>query len=232
MVPDPNNEFGNTFTHFQVNSIMPATLAHEFEHMISFGYRFITLGNGTNFSLTQVTWLEEGMAHIAEDLNNFTSSNQTRVNRYLDDPGNVSLMGSDTLEQRGGIFLFLRYLGDQLSNDVFKSMLQRASKGRRCVESVTGEDFFTTVADYLAALHLSGEGITTNPKYEFTSIVDLSSLLNAIVSRDVKDGPFGGTVKNAAGDFFEMSGTQDPATTFKVNRSANGAIRIVVIRWN
>jgi hypothetical protein len=77
MVPDPNDERGNTFPKSFVKGLMPATLAHEFEHMISFGYRFVVAGGSTSFGFTQLTWLEEGMAHMAEDLNGFTTSNQT-----------------------------------------------------------------------------------------------------------------------------------------------------------
>jgi hypothetical protein len=226
MVPDPNGERGNAFSKTLVKGIMPATLAHEFEHMISFGYRFIVLGGGTSFNFTQFTWLEEGMAHISEDLNGFTQSNQSRMNLYLVDPGSVSLMGDDTLEQRGGIFLFLRYLGDQLGEDIFMPITRSSCKGIPCVEGVTGTDFFTSVADYLATLYLDGAGVTLNPKYHYTSNVNLSVLASAIDPRDVSQGAFSSTVRGAAGDFYEMSGIGSPATNFRVT----GGVRVIVVR--
>jgi len=229
MVPDPNNEHGNTFSTNTVKQIMPATLAHEFEHMISFGYRFIVAGNGTSFSHTQQTWLEEGMAHMAEDLNGFTSSNQNRLNLYLIDPGNVSLFGSDTLEQRGGIFLFLRYLTDQLGEGVLKPMTRSICQGRACVQSVSGEDFFVTVADFLATLFLDGTGVTLNPRYNYTSNVNLNVLATAIASRSVSDGAFSSSVRGASGDFVEMDGIQSPATNFSVSNSS-GNVRVLVVR--
>lgn len=230
MVPDPNGEYGNAFSKPLVTSIIPGTLAHEFEHMISFGYRFVTIGRGTSFALTQVTWLEEGMAHIAEDLNGLTSSNNGRITLYLLDPGNVSLFGSDTLEQRGGIFLFLRYLGDQLGNGIFKPIVRSACIGRPCVENVTSVGFFTSVADYLATLYLDDRSLSTDPKYEYTSNVDLGTLLFAIQARDVASGGFIGDVRAAAGDFYEMTGIPSPATHFKVSGSSGASLRIVIVR--
>jgi len=228
MVPDPNNQYGNTFSKNLVKGLMPATLAHEFEHMISFGFRFVTAGGGTTFGFTQLTWLEEGMAHMSEDLNGFTQSNQNRVNLYLPDPGAVSLMGGDSLEQRGGIFLFLRYLGDQLGEDIFKPMTQSACKGIPCVESATGTYFFTSVADYLATLFLDGAGVTLNPRYRYTSDVNLNVLANAIDSRTVSEGMFSSWVRGAGGDYYDMSGFQPPATNFRVT----GGVRVIVARTN
>ncbi|MCK5406982.1 MAG: hypothetical protein KAJ37_05995, partial [Candidatus Krumholzibacteria bacterium] len=226
MVPDPNNERGNTFPKSLVKGLMPATLAHEFEHMISFGFRFVTAGSGTSFTFTQLTWLEEGMAHMCEDLNGFTTSNQNRVNWYLPDPGAVSLMGGDSLEQRGGIFLFLRYLGDQLGEDIFKPMTQSTCKGIPCVENATGTDYFTSVADYFATLFLDGAGVTLDPKYHYTSIVNLTLLANAIESRSVSEGMFSSWVRGAGADYYDMSGIQTPATNFRVT----GGVRVIVAR--
>jgi hypothetical protein len=238
IVPDSLAEYGNEFrkvpvpnVKIGVNPIIPPTMAHEFEHMISFGYRFVTLGN---FSLTQQVWLEEGMAHIAEDLNNFAASNQRRVDSYLLDPGNVSLLGDDTLEQRGGIFLFLRLLGDRLGDDVYRSILRSSCVGRPCVESVTGDNFFASVADFLAALYVSGRGITSDPRYNFQSSVDLGPLAFALDLRDVTDDVFDGShrwppgITSTGGDFYIMTGVRAPATSFRMLSSAS--VRIIVVR--
>lgn len=231
MVPDPNNEYGNAFTKPQVESVTPGTLAHEFEHMISFGYRFVTLGQSGvgGLSLTQLTWLEEGMAHMAEDLNNFTSNNQTRSDLYLFDPGEISLMGGDTLEQRGGIFLFLRYLSDQYGEGILRGMVRSSCKGIPCIENATGIDFFTSVADYLATLFLDGSGVNLDPRYQYTSNLNLNALANALKATDVAVGAFGGSVRAASGDYWGITGIQNPATNFVVGGST---IRVIVFRTN
>ena len=53
-------------------------------------------------------------------------------------------MGNDTLEQRGSIFLFLRYLGDHLGNTIYKSIVQSNSVCTACVAKVTGGAFKKT----------------------------------------------------------------------------------------
>ncbi len=63
LVPDPTAARGNTFSLAFVKNITRGTLAHEFQHMINFGYR---LPQPTVF--TEATWLDESMAHLAEDL--------------------------------------------------------------------------------------------------------------------------------------------------------------------
>lgn len=231
MVPDPNGEFGNVFPKNSVTGIIPATLAHELEHMISFGYRFVTLGSGTNFGFVQALWLEEGMAHIAEDLNNFDSSNLGRVNLYMRDPGNVSLMGSDTLEQRGGIYLFLRYLGDRWGEGIYRRILRSTCVGDVCIRGVTGEDFFVTVADYLATLYLSDRGITSDTKYNYSSF-DLQRAFDPlpVTTRNVTGGAFGGDVRNVAGDFYRLTGFQQPASVLRVDGSTSGGLRTIAVR--
>jgi hypothetical protein len=233
MVPDPFAEFGNTFPKPDIASRMPATLAHEFQHMISFGYRFITLGGGSNFGQLQTTWLEEGMAHMAEDLNDMDLDNILRANRYLQNPGpgNVSLMGGDSLEQRGGIYLFLRRLGDLLGEGIYKTILQSGCVGKPCVENVTGKNFHTSVAEFLATLYLSGRGINTDAMYNYASI-DLQGDFAAlfVTTRTLPAGAFSGAVRNAAGDFYVLTGVQPPALSFRISTSASANLRLVVVQ--
>jgi len=61
LAPDTQAENGNTFTTESVRQITRGTVAHEFQHMINSGNRF--LGQHT----FEATWLDEGLAHFAED---------------------------------------------------------------------------------------------------------------------------------------------------------------------
>ncbi|NIM20318.1 MAG: hypothetical protein GTO51_08820 [Candidatus Latescibacteria bacterium] len=231
LVPDPTGETGNVFPKASVKPIAVQTLAHEFEHMISFGYRFVILGGGTSITYTQALWLEEGMAHIAEDLNAMNSSNIGRANLFLADPGAVSLMGDDTLEQRGAIYLFLRYLGDQLGNSIYRTILRSSCIGMACIENVTGENFFLSTADYFAALYLSNSGVPHDGKYDYTSINypgDFNPL--AVTSRSVSQGQFNGSVRNAAADFYTVGNISTPALRLTVTGGTGAAIRVVITR--
>ncbi len=239
MVPDPNGEYGNAFSNALVESVVPGTLAHEFEHMISIGYRYVVLGGGTNPKYIQQTWLEEGMAHMAEDLNNMDGQNVLRGNLYLEGPYLHSLLGNselrpynvDTLEQRGGIFLFLRYLGDQLGNQIFRTMVQKPRGGDRDGREGDQAEFYASVADYLAALYLSDRGITTNPKYEYTSFDmqnDFDPLL--VAAHATGDGAFSGEVRSATGSFYRITGGEPPAVRVRITSSSSAKLRAVVVR--
>jgi hypothetical protein len=61
--PDPTGRFGNVRTTSSVRQGTRGTIAHEFQHMINAGNRF------TNPAVSdfEATWLDEGLAHLAED---------------------------------------------------------------------------------------------------------------------------------------------------------------------
>lgn len=237
MVPDPNGEYGNTFHKSLVGEVVPGILAHEFEHMISYGYRFVVLGGGRNVGYLQATWLEEGMAHMAEDLNGMDEQNIRRANLYLAEPyahsllGNAELSSKDTLQQRGGIFLFLRYLGDQLGEGIFKTMLRSKLVGTASVEAVTGVEFHASVNDYLAALYLSDRGITSDSRYEYASFdmqTDFAGL--RVTDRAVQAGPFSASVRSATGNFVRVTGASPPGLTVRVSSPESARIRVTVTR--
>ena len=239
MVPDPNAEYGNSFPKSLVESVVPGTLAHEFEHMISIGYRYVILGGGTNPQYIQQTWLEEGMAHMAEDLNSMDIQNVLRGNLFLGAPYMHSLLGNaelrpnsvDTLEQRGGIFLFLRYLGDQLGEQIFRTMVRSPEVGTATVEKVTHADFYASVADYLAALYLSDRGITSDPKYEYTSF-DMQNDFDGlfVAEHAAPGGAFSGEVRSATGSFYRITGGEPPAVRVRVSSLSAAKMRAVVVR--
>jgi hypothetical protein len=224
-----NGEYldGFTFDRAFVAQENPKTLAHEFEHLISFSYRLDRYG----LTSTQQTWLEEGMAHMAEDLNGINSSNESRGGDYLGDPGAISLEDDRApLGQRGAAYLFLRYLGDRFGEGIYRRILQNRCIGRPCIENITGENFYDTVGDFLATLYLSGRGITSDARYNFTSIdlADFDPLL--VTSHASVDGQVSGTVRRASGDFhlFQSTGTNPGLFTF--DALSRTGLRTVVVR--
>jgi hypothetical protein len=235
-VPDPLGEFGNQLPVDRVRSLVVPTLAHEFEHMISAGYRIFHYG----LNYIQATWLEEGMAHMAEDANGMNESNEGRIRRYLPDPGAIPMMENQppserALEQRAAIYLFLRYVADRLGPGILKQMVQTSKKGTGTVELVTGEDFFTTFADWLATLYLSGRGITADPKYRYTSIDLLDGVTYPtplmVVDRSAAQGVIADAVYGAAGDFFVLQDPSPPALEVTAdNFTLSAALRLVVVR--
>jgi len=61
--PDPTGRFGNVRTTASVRQATRGTVAHEFQHMINAGNRY----QNPAVSHFESTWLDEGLAHFAED---------------------------------------------------------------------------------------------------------------------------------------------------------------------
>ncbi|MBY0490165.1 MAG: Ig-like domain-containing protein [Gemmatimonadaceae bacterium] len=84
LVPDPNGEInGNKRTKDEVTSSNQSTIAHEFQHLINASRRlYVNPGAASN----EETWLDEGLAHVAEELLYFRISGfGTRQNLGLPD---------------------------------------------------------------------------------------------------------------------------------------------------
>ena len=61
--PDPTGRFGNIRSNSSVRQGTRGTIAHEFQHMINAGRRF----KNPDVSSFEATWLDEALAHFAED---------------------------------------------------------------------------------------------------------------------------------------------------------------------
>jgi hypothetical protein len=200
MVPDPDPgdlKFGNYFPKEKTLGVIRSVLAHEFLHMILFNYRVLIYGGGIYADYMEELWINEGLAHIAEDLNGFDSSNIGRANLFLGNPGNVTLIyGGDALDERGAAFLFLRHLGDLYGTIVFKGLVQSKKAGEANVEAATGAYFNELFADWAAACYLDdrevdGHVITSDPRFNYSS-------LN--LQDDTADPPFA-PIYTISGDF-------------------------------
>jgi hypothetical protein len=183
MVPDPAGQYSDPRTREQVLAVMPAILAHEFQHMIHFNQRvLVSKADGT-----EAQWLSEGMAQMAEELvaraylkrgDTFTSDgyregNKKRARYYLADPSAVSLIwstGQGSLEERGGGWLFALYLWDRGGGDqVLRSLTRSTRTGTANVAAVMGAPWPDVFSDWTAALYLDGTGARPYP-FEYPSV--------------------------------------------------------------
>ena len=72
LVPDPNGAVnGNKRTKEYVVTGANGTVSHEYQHLINASRRLYVNGVGENF---EEPWLDEGLAHVAEELNFWRSS--------------------------------------------------------------------------------------------------------------------------------------------------------------
>ncbi len=63
LAPDPGGANGNTFSTSFVRQVTRGTVAHEFQHMINSGNRYVS----PTVQPFETTWLDEALAHLAED---------------------------------------------------------------------------------------------------------------------------------------------------------------------
>jgi hypothetical protein len=167
IVPDPDAVYGNTRSKAAVANVVPAILAHEFQHMVHFNERILVRRAETQEAL----WLSEALAQMAEEMvrrdyvalgdtasqRMFRDGTRARSRQYLQRPDTVSVIvtsGQGSLPERGAGFLNLLYLEDQLGTDVLASLTQTQLTGLANVEAVTGIDWPDLLADWWAAIYL------------------------------------------------------------------------------
>jgi hypothetical protein len=141
LAPDPTGLVnGNVRDKSFVDSVTTSVIAHEFQHLINSSRRLYITPGVEEF---EVTWLDEGLSHIAEELlffheagisprgnldstairssdkirnafNNDQSSNAGRYRDFLIKPSeNSPFRDDDSLETRGATWNLLRYLADR-----------------------------------------------------------------------------------------------------------------------
>jgi hypothetical protein len=176
LVPDPNNSACDISKTFATDNLAPVFI-HEFQHMISFGQHVLTRRGDA-----EVTWLNEGLSHFAEELGgrqvpdvncpDFASCADEFIGTgdlpnafdYLSDPESAFLVepasSQGELPERGANWLFVRWLADHFATDTvlgtdFTRRLETTSLlGSANVASQTGVDFPTLVTEWQMANYL------------------------------------------------------------------------------
>jgi hypothetical protein len=179
IVPDPAGTFSCTHTVAELQDVVPATFVHELQHLISFSQHVVVNGG-----LPGASWLDEGLSIAAEELGSlhyelqcpppacrtnpgqlFPDSSQGFIQNFLYDSYEYALLpdtASITLESdadpgmswRGGAWLLVRWLGDQMGGSGFFRQLERgASGGVADIEQATGQSFPTLFANFGLALY-------------------------------------------------------------------------------
>jgi hypothetical protein len=184
LVPDPGGTLSCAHSVAQVTSIVPGTFVHEFQHMISYNHH-VLVRQGEQ----EVTWLNEGLSLIAEENASiyyenkypppsgrtdpsqlFPDSSQGFIVPDLIDAFNYLAASTEnsvttfesfgTLEERGGAWLFLRWLGDQKGRSIYGSLVQTRTRSIANVEEKAGEPFGDLFGDFgLATLADSIPGV-------------------------------------------------------------------------
>jgi hypothetical protein len=191
IVPDPSGSVSCAHTASNVGLTVPATFMHELQHLISFSQHFVVHNGRAEYG-----WLDEGLSIVAEELGSvhyeqecpgtacrsnpaqiFPDSSQGFIQSFLFDSYQYGLhpdTSSVTLHSdsdggfswRGGDWLLMRWLGDQMPAGFYKKLDQNSATGVANIESASGQPFPTLFANFGLALvtdSLPGAPRTTAP---------------------------------------------------------------------
>ena len=162
------------------------TVAHEYFHLMIFAVKAI------KNKQPEEAFLNENMAHLAEDSSGFGIDNITIVASYLDNAADYTWAFSDVddVETRAMGYMFLRYLfeqqgGVEYSSDdaadmtdnggaaFLRKIMQTQKTGFEAVDEALGsggwkDHFF----NWMVAVTASGTDITNDPKYKYEDLYE------------------------------------------------------------
>lgn len=177
VVPDPQGKYGTPISNsFGVSNLLPPVLVHEMQHLQNYNQHVLQGG-----SLSEESWLNEGLSHLAEDLFGQNQENPSRYGIFLKSPHSYPLVtsGAPGIASRGASYLFLRYLYEQHTDgELFvKSLLRSKLRGIQNVEvsfGGTAEDF-DQFGEFLLrwslALALTDLNLTSDARYIYEARV-------------------------------------------------------------
>lgn len=168
MTPDPSGAVSCVVSKAMVERVVPATFIHEFQHMISYN-QHVLVRRGQ----AEDVWLNEAMSHLAEELggNKYREMGQQQTYsdyvigdvfnafQYLKTPGTNAVLFANTevgsLAERGGGWLFLRWLVDRFGATTLRRMEETRLVGAANVAAAVGEPLAQLLGQWSLANYVS-----------------------------------------------------------------------------
>ena len=241
-IPDPSGSYGYPISKsFALSNILPSVFPHEFQHMISYNQHVFVNGGSA-----EVSFLNEGLSHLAEDMYSIDSNgymaqtgieNPARVSYYLNAIDKTCFVCGSSLSQRGGSYLFLRYLYEQAEIGNLTAVSTGAELiGRLLDTDKTGlENILSSATDstdmsaykfllgrFALAVYFSDTGMTDDSRYGFTGISLRGSQNDN--RGTVLDGP-----KVLEADTVAVSGNVSSSGIAYVSLPASGSIPVSLV---
>ena len=178
LVPDPVRQWSCEHTKSEVLAVIPPTFAHEFQHMISYAQHVIVRDGASetawlNEGLSHLAE-ELGSLHFErkypppagradpsqifpDSAAAFITPNLRYAHRFLFLSTSYSIISCApgsfcSLPERAATWLFLRWLGDQKGDDVFRRLVQTPLAGAVNLEAAAGEPLSELIGDFVTAL--------------------------------------------------------------------------------
>lgn len=167
-IPSPfSNQCDVIYLHSQLRPgpVLRDLLAHEYAHAVSFSIRQGATPGAPNLP-EEEDWLNEGVAHLAENLAGSGWTNlDYRISRFLDDPSRSPLIVSDYYRSglwrdhgcRGATYLFLRWCTDVWGDQLPAALLRSPTSGIANLERCTGLSFPQLYRHFNLALASEGD---------------------------------------------------------------------------
>ncbi len=221
-------------TSLRPGAHLKTVMAHEYTHAVRFSRRAFPRGRDGRLKSEEEGWLDEGLAHLVEDLHGFSRSNlDYRVSAFLSRPEKYRLIVEDYYAadlfrshgNRGGTYLFLRWCVDRHGEAVLDRMIRSPLRGVENLEAATGRPFSALYREWTTALFLSG----LDPVADSGGAGPFRSLdLRGSIEEWILAGPRYARVKpDGLIDSWSAVGT---STHFAVlDGSESGAVRVEVV---
>ena len=251
LVPDPMGLYSDARERDVVLDVVPALLAHEFQHMVQFNQRFLLLDGGQ-----AALWMAEALAQMAEEMvarryealgdsastEIFRSGTRSRAARYLADPGDISLIvttGQGSLEERGAGFLFLLHLVSQEGEELLGRLSTTTRTGVANVEAEVGRGWEEVLRDWWAATYLDEAGADSGPLvYPGVDLADFLGPPFPLVPTPLGPGTSTevGELWSSSADYFLVEPEDGGTLTLRLGGESGGAssaqasLRLRVVR--
>jgi hypothetical protein len=140
-------------------------LAHEYAHAVTVSSKALGQPSTGRLGPEEEGWLDEALAHLAEDLHGFSRSNlDYRISAFLSQPERYRLVVEDYYTadlfrshgNRGGTYLFLRWCADRYGSSLLPTLIHSHRRGTANLEAATGSSFSDLYRDWSVMLFLSG----------------------------------------------------------------------------
>ena len=182
-VPDPTGRWSCPHTKADVLANLPPTFMHELQHMISFGEHALERSGAAeevwlNEALSHMAEEVGSLSYesrfpapsgrtnpasiFPDSATPFINPNLLYSYRYLFSSATYSITSCApgtfcSLAERGGTWLFLRWLADQQGAPIFRRLVETNLAGRANLEAVTGRQTSALLGDF--ALAVSADSI-------------------------------------------------------------------------
>jgi hypothetical protein len=140
-------------------------LAHEYMHAVVASVKGASESTQPRPMFEEEGWLDEAIAHLAEDDQNFTKANiDYRVSAFLSRPEQYQLVVDDYYAadlfrshgNRGGTYLFLSWCVNQFGDRLIPTLIRSSRRGIDNIEAATGTPFAELYRRWSIDLFLSG----------------------------------------------------------------------------